>query len=260
MTRVFHWRSWSVFLLVLGLGRVLAAEQYEGVAYVRGTERVVYRETDWLFERDGTAQRLVLYRCPDGKPFARKIVHYAPSAAAPDFDFLDARDGYREGVRTEKGVRQIFVQENAHTPLKTRALPDNADAVLDAGFDTFVRTHWADLMAGRSPRIPFLIPSRFAFLNFEISAVGGRENGRDERRLKMKLASWYGFALPAIELVYDADGRRLQEFYGVGTIRDASGRNQDVRIVFPSSDIHDDIPASAIDHAAAEPLLSRCVR
>ena len=42
---------------------------------------------------EGVARRLVLYRCPDGRAFARKTVVERPAAQAPDFDFEDARDG-----------------------------------------------------------------------------------------------------------------------------------------------------------------------
>jgi len=135
---------------------ISAAERYEGIAYLRGTDRIAYRETHFVFERDATHQRLVLYRCANGTPFGRKWVREAPSAVAPDFDYEDARDGYREGVRTEQGARRVFVRENAHAALETRPLPASADGVLDAGFDAFVRGHWQDLAAGRAPRLDLI--------------------------------------------------------------------------------------------------------
>ena len=104
---------WLLALLALsGPAMPLAAERYEGIAYSHGTDRIVYRETHWLFDRDGTQQRLVIYRCADGTPFGRKWVGAAPSATAPDFDYEDARDGYREGVRTEKNARLVFVSHD----------------------------------------------------------------------------------------------------------------------------------------------------
>src|SRR5580700_7951675 len=128
------------FLSLAAIAMVLhATERSEGIAYARGSDQIVFRETDGLFTREGISQRLVLYRCPGGAPFGRKWVRDVPSAVAPDFDFTDARDGYHEGVRTERGVRQIFVQENAHSPMQVKPLPADPNAVLDAGFDAFVR-------------------------------------------------------------------------------------------------------------------------
>jgi len=235
-----------------------AAERYEGIAYVRDTDRIAYRETHWLFEGGGTHQRLVLYRCADGTPFGRKWLREVPSAVAPDFDYQDARAGYREGVRTEQGARVVFVRENARAALETRPLPASAAGVLDAGFDAFVREHWQDLAAGRAPHLDFLIPSRFEYLPFALSGVHDTTlDGKPARRFKMRLAGWYGFALPGIDLTYDRAGR-LMEFDGVGNVRDAAGKNQHVRIVFPADAVRNNAPESEIAHAAAEPLASRC--
>ena len=245
-------------LACAGPATLYAAERYEGVAYVRGTDRIAYRETHWLFERDGAHQRLVLYRCADGTPFARKWVREAPSPVAPDFDYEDARDGYREGVRTEQGARMVFVRENARAALETRPLPASADGVLDAGFDAFVREHWQDLAAGRTPHLDFLIPSRFEYLPFALSGVHDTAlDAKSARHLKMRLAGWYGFALPGIDLTYDSAGR-LMEFDGVGNVRDAEGRSQTVRIVFPADAMRSDVPDGEITQAGAQSLASRC--
>jgi hypothetical protein len=130
--------------------------------------------------------------------------------------------------------------------------------VLDAGFDAFVREQWQDIAAGRAPRLDFLIPSRFEYLPFALS--GPHEvtwDGKPARRFNLKLAGWYGFFLPGIDLTYDRAGR-LMEFDGVGNVRDAAGRNQNVRIVFPAETMRSDVPPSEIARAAAEPLASRC--
>ena len=57
--------------LALAMARqAMAIEHYEGLAYEKKSGKLLYRESHWLQE----GQRLVLYRCPDGKPFARKKV------------------------------------------------------------------------------------------------------------------------------------------------------------------------------------------
>lgn len=235
-----------------------AAERYEGTAYVRGTDRIAYRETHWLFDRDGARERLVLYSCADRMPFGRKWVREVPSAIAPDFDFEDALAGYREGVRSDQGRRVVFVRENAHAALETRPLPARADGVLDAGFDAFVRRHWKDLDAGRAPRLDFLIPSRFEFLPFALSGVHDTTvDGAPARQFKLRLAAWYGFAAPSIDLTYDRAGR-LMEFDGLANVRDGAGKNQDVRIVFPAAQVQSDVSDAEIVRAAAVPLVSRC--
>ena len=72
----------------------------------------------------------------------------------------------------------------------------------------------------------------------------------------MTLDRWYGFAAPAIELTYALQDRWLLEFAGVRTIRDSSGRHQDVRIEFPERAVAG-LSAREIAALAAAPLASR---
>lgn len=248
----------AALILLLAASAPLAAQQrYEGTAHAPGSGAVLYREAHWLYRDGGTPARLVLYRCPSGAPFARKIVRERGGAIAPGFDFEDARTGYREGVRERSGRREAYVQESAGAPLRARPLDLPADTVIDAGFDAYVRRHWDALADARGRVVPFLIPSRARAYDMRIAAAGdARDAGRQVRRLRMRLAAWFGFALPDVVLTYDVRERRLLRFEGVGSIRDGRGRNQAVRIEFP------DAPAatsqSAVDAAARQPLVARC--
>ena len=236
-----------------------AGERHEGIAYARGTDHVLYRETHWYYDTGGIGQHLVLYRCPDGKPFARKQLRESPSAIAPDYDFVDGRDGHREGVRTRGGKRVAYVQENAGTPAKAEAIRVPTGGVIDAGFDAAVRQRWQVLASGSEVTIPFLLPSRHDFLPLRLTGSSqGRSDGESVLKLRMSLARWYGFVLPAIELVYSLDDRRLMEFNGIGSIRDGDGDYLDVRIVFPPSDLVAHAAEPEIASAAVVPLDGQC--
>ena len=233
------------------------ATRQEAIAYARKGEAVLYRESHWRYRQDGTARRLVLYRCADGQAFARKTVVERPTAQAPDFAFEDARDGYREGVRSTAGGRLVYVQETAGGRAKERAVTAPTGAVIDAGFDASVRLHWDALRAGRPVTQPFLLPSRFDFVPVRLDpGPSVRWNGIPARRLSMKLDRWYGFVAPTMQLTYAEADQRLLEFAGIATIRDAKGRHQDVRIVFP----HPAAPADAraLQQALATPLVRQC--
>ena len=229
----------------------------EATAYARKGDTVLYRESHWRYRQEGAARRLVLYRCPDGRAFARKTVVERAAAQAPDFDFEDARDGYREGVRSGGRGRVVYVREAAGAPSKERALTVPAGAVIDAGFDASVRLHWDALRAGRDVTQPFLLPSRFAFMPVKLDPGDVvRWNGVPALRMSMKLDRWYGFVAPTMQLTYASADQRLLEFAGIATIRDDKGRHQDVRIAFPeppaAADLH------ALKTAMATPLVTRC--
>lgn len=229
----------------------------EATAYARKSEAVVYRESHWRYRQEGAARRLVLYRCPDGRAFARKTVVERGAAQAPDFDFEDARDGYREGVRSSGRGRVVYVRETSEARTREQVVPVPAGAVIDAGFDASVRLHWDALRAGRDVTQPFLLPSRFAFVPVKLDpGPVVRWNGIPAQRMSMKLDRWYGFVAPTMQLTYANADQRLLEFAGIATIRDSKGRHQDVRIVFPQPAA----PATtqALQAALATPLVRAC--
>ncbi|KRA48745.1 hypothetical protein [Pseudoxanthomonas sp. Root630] len=231
----------------------------EARAYARKGDTLLYRESHWRYRQDGLAHRLVLYRCPDGRAFARKTVVERASAQAPDFDFEDARDGYREGVRSGPRGRSVYVRTSADATTRERAIALPAGGVIDAGFDASVRLHWDALRAGREVDQPFLLPSRMAYVPVSLRpGAAVRWQGIPAQRLTMRLDRWYGFIAPTMQLTYADADQRLLEFAGIATIRDAAGKHQDVRIVFP--DPPTPAGADALRQARATPLVRTCGR
>ncbi|GAB2590763.1 hypothetical protein ISP15_16790 [Dyella jejuensis] len=231
-------------------------QHYEGTAtHVDG--HVIYEEEHFLFDDHGVRTRLVLYRCPSGQPFARKWVRDVPNAEAPDFDLVDARTGYREGVRGSQGKREIYVQADRDAPLRSAPLAEYANAVIDAGFDAYVRDHWNDLGTSSGTRIVFAVPSRLDYVALRLDDANSGARG-SVRHLRLSMDAWYGFAVPSIELTYATADRRLLRFEGLSNIHDAAGKEQRVRIDFSRSA---SVPAPSpqdIQRAAALPLAQTC--
>lgn len=225
-------RAISLFALVaLAVpGSASATQRYEGFAYAVDGQALLYRESHWL---DG-ATRIVLYRCPDGKPFARKRVETGDQMAAPDFITDDARDGYREGVRGTAPDFEVFVRSKASVSEKSKSIDKPSNAIIDAGFDAFIIENWDSMAVGAKRSVQFLIPSRLGYMPFTISRRPDADvAGVKARRFQLKLGAWYGFALPAIDVAYAIDGKRLLQYQGLGNIRSNKGDNLSVRIEFP---------------------------
>lgn len=253
------WPAGFVLLvLLLASTAAPAAQRYAGSAYSRDGGRLLYREVHWRYRRGGQPRQLVLYQCPDGRPFARKRLAGAPDDAMPDFDFVDARSGYREGAHRQGDRLRVYVQRGVHASRRSAVLPLKRDAVVDAGFDAYVRTHWQSLARG-DVTVPFLLPSHLDYVGIRLGAARDERTAHGGvRHLRMRLAAWYGFAVPAIHLAYSLEGHRLLRFEGIGSIRDGHGHNQDVRIDFPASARDDDVPQSQVDAALATRLDGRC--
>ena len=226
-------------------------QRYTGEAFdAKG--RLAYRETHYLDRRTAQTQRVVVYQCPDGRAFARKRV--AGAGVAPDFRFVDGRDGYEEGVAGAGSGREVFWRTGEGQAMRRKPVAQLRADVFDAGFDAFVRRHWDNLARGETVRAQFLIPSRLEAL--PISLRPDPSAPRGELALRMRLDAWYGFAAPELRLRYRVQDRWLASFEGPGTIRDARGKHQPVRIEFARA------PQAAsvadLQAAQARPLASSC--
>ncbi|WP_019938742.1 hypothetical protein [Bordetella sp. FB-8] len=260
--RITHWPIALLlaahFLPAAHAAPAAAAQHYVGLAYARDGGKLVYSEEHWVVRNRGAQQHIVLYRCPNGKPFARERLDGGIEDAAPDFEFEDSRSGYIEGVTGRGDERQVYVRSSLGAPRRTAQLPTPRNAVIDAGFDAYLRSHWKALGAGQDTEVAFLVPSRLKYLHLAIRTSDATYQGQPARRFKLSLNAWYGFVLPSIEVTYSIKERRLLRFEGIGNIHSDQGDTQQVRIEFPANRRYGPPSALQIDHAETEPLVSRC--
>ena len=227
--------SVSLLLLCPALASAQTVQRQEGRAYAANGDTLLYRETHWLQGSQQAQSRLVLYRCADGRPFARKWMTPQGSPQTPDFSLEDGRDGYQEGVRGDGAGRSVYVRDSADAAPVSRTLDVPAGAVVDAGFDVAVRRHWAELLQGRAVAFQFLLPSRQRLVPLKLQRTGALTwKGQPAQQLQMKLDAWFGFAVPAVTLVYASADQRLLQFSGTGNVRDHNGRYPQVRVEFPT--------------------------
>ncbi|KTF40749.1 hypothetical protein [Xanthomonas translucens] len=240
----------SLCIAVLGAAAPAQAMlHYDGLAYAPDGQQLLYRESHWL--RDDGA-RLVLYRCADGTAFARKRI--ADGSIAPDFELVDARSGYREGVRHAGKGRVMFSQRDGQ-PERSAPLPATAaPQVIDAGFDAFLRLHWDALGQGTPQRVSFVLPSALRTLDFQIKPAAVDAG---VQRYTLAVDAWYGGVLPNIAVAYTRGDRRLLEFRGIGNVRDARGRYAQVRIEFPER-LRGQADDDAWNQAVQQPLVAQC--
>lgn len=251
----------GALLAVIGVATAHAgARSYEGYAYSENGDTLLYRESHWLYTANGVGEQLILYRCADGAPFARKRVDSASGPATPDFEMVDARNGYREGAHTRDGRREAFIQADAQAPQRTVTVSFRENTVIDAGIDAFVRANWDSLSdAGITP-LSFLVPSQLGYVDFSAKKLrDGRLGERDVRWFRFSLASWYSFAAPHLEFGYDLHTRDLREYRGPSNIHIDGSSRTNVRIDFPPAERRMDVAQEEIERAAGMPLTGRCL-
>lgn len=206
---------------------------YSGTAKAPHRDDVLYGEHHVLrFDGGRLQERVVLYTCHDGSAFARKRITYR-DLLAPDFELEDTATHYREGVRSDAGRRVVFFKSATGSEQKA-ALPQVEELVADAGFDEFVKKHWAELLTNTPVRFDFLVPSTLGDHRFQVDHL--RTDGSSGRPLevfRLRLAGWWGRLLPTIDVYYDAKDRVLTRYDGLSNLRAPGGSNMKADIHFP---------------------------
>ena len=223
-----------------------------------GGGALLYREQHLLRSvGERPRERLVLYRCPGGGAFARKHLDYTASAQAPAFALEDRRAGYAEGMRRNGARVELYSRARGDAAERSAALPA-APAVVDAGFDEFVRAHWPRLLGGEALPLRFALPARGRALSFQLQRLrAARVAGEDAEWFRLRLGGLLGLVAPHIDVAYGARSRRLLRFEGLSNLRDAGGKRQlHAHIDFPAPPR----PASEAQWRAAlaEALVEAC--
>ena len=253
----------AALVLLAAPGALQATDlAFTGYARDRETRQLRYVESHFVRNAGQKGEsRIVLYRCANGtETFARKDLSYGEVREEPEFTFIDGRSGYTEGLRRTAGGPVVFQREAATAPAREARVPANVAIVSDAGFDEFVRKHWAELEAGKTVRFPFLIPSRLDFLTFKVKK--NREEpveGALSSVIRLNLSGVIGWFLPYSEVSYRKSDQVLMRYEGLTNIRDAQGSNMVALIEFPAKERRTlAAGGAALETQKLVPLVARC--
>ncbi|MEY3977095.1 MAG: hypothetical protein RLZZ33_2150 [Pseudomonadota bacterium] len=254
------WICWLATLMVASPAQAARELVKTGYARTKESGRLLYIESHFVREAGTAAEnRVVLYRCGFGGPvFARKELSYQSQRHTPDFNMIDTRSGYAEGVRrTAQGLR-AYSQLNATSPRRETTVALRPNLVIDAGFDDFVRLNWRELEAGKAVSFPFLVPSQLTTYNFKIRKH--REvtiEGSTASVIRLNLSGVLAWFTPYIEVSYRQADQVLMRYEGLTNIRNADGELLEAVIDFPSNERRL-LPQLDLRGPRIEPLVSRC--
>lgn len=78
-------------------------------------------------------------------------------------------------------------------------------AIIDAGFDAYVREHWTTLLGGKTLHVAFLVPSRREWMDFSVRRIDASKTAAQGAAVfRLRLGSWFGFMLPHVDVRYTA--------------------------------------------------------
>jgi len=220
----------------------------------------IYDEEHYLrLSENRLVERVVLYRCPRGKPFARKRMRVDDNPLVPSFELSDARIGYVEGVQRSAKLTQVYFRPGRDAPEQREQLEQAAELVADAGFDEFVRKHWSTLMRGEKARLDFVVPSRLEAVSFKLNHLRSEPYaGVDAEVFRLSVSGIVGWLVSGIDVWYSAQDRQLLRFDGLSNIRNPDGDNYKARIEFPTEARKPQVDGEMFKAATEVPLVSGC--
>jgi hypothetical protein len=253
VSNLLLWMSASAFALDAYRGN-------EGMAFELSSGKMIYSEQHFLHLRDNAlVERVTLYRCPNGKPFGRKLLQTKGKAQMPEFETTDTRLGYREGLQTRAKGLTVFYQSSLKKPEKSELLDAKRVMVADAGFDEFVRLNWTALTQGKAVALDFIVPSQLDYLGFKVKWLRKSTfNGEAVQVFKLAPSGILGWVTSGIDVSYADSDRSLRSFSGLSNLRDLSGDNYEAKIDFPRNKETNYPDQSAMQSAKTASLVNSC--
>lgn len=258
-------RLWRVLAVALtfvahpsaALGETLV--HYQGIAREPSGTRVAYLEEHYVRRKDDrVTDRLVIYTCADGRPFARKQLNYEKSLLVPELKMNDARAGMNIALNTTTGRRELTVSTRDDPAPRHHTVPVDPDVVADAGFNELLLQRWDPLIRGEDVTFRIVLLGSGAVHRLKAEHVEHLTGAGEERdHFRVALGGLLGLIAPSIDVWYSTRGHMLRRYEGISNLRDERGRQLRVVIDFPAAP-----PAAATEadwqRAIERPLVTSC--
>lgn len=226
-------------LLLLAASTGAAADtltrRFYGYAYDLDTGRYLYTEVhEQRFEGDRWLGGSIRYVAPDGREIGVKVLDFAADPFVPVYDYQLPQLGYREGITAVGG--RITMHRTSGGKTRTASAPHEPPVAADAGFDTFLRAHFEQLLEGRTVTFTFVAAGTLDTFKFRARRIGDATfEGRRAVQFKVEADSLLRLVAPELYLTYDIERRRLLEYRGPSNVLDPKTEAlYKTRIVYPA--------------------------
>ena len=208
---------------------------YEGIAMDAKTGLPLYKEEHEEISENGICIGLrTVFRDVHNNVIAKRTVSFRDNETIPNFQMEDERDGYLEGARVSGDSVHLFWRKNHKSTLNETTVLIPEPAVVDAGFNNFVKLHWDELLEGSTLEFNFGAAFALDYYRFRIFKKSGTiVDGRERVVMQCDIDNFLVrlFVKPIV-LTYDVETRRLVEYEGISNINDDRGKSHFVRIQY----------------------------
>jgi hypothetical protein len=223
--------------LLFGFKTIKDSTNYAGTACDLSNKSNVYYTEEYSEQLvDGKhVQTSIVYKDKAGKTFAGKTLNYSDDKIKPDFRMEDRRTGYIEGAEVIGNTIKVFYKEANNKPLNSKILTVPGTAIIDGGFNYYVKDKWNDIVKGADIHFNFVVPERLDYYSFRI--VKDKEivcNGKPAYVFRMEPGNYIlRQIIDPIVLTYEKSTKRLIKYEGISNLNDNKGKRYIVSIVYP---------------------------
>jgi hypothetical protein len=222
---------------LLGLQGLFALEtkKFNGEAFdLKTGKRLYYDHHEEFYENGKHIYSIIQYKDVNGKVFAKKRIVFQKNGPRADFKLEDFRDGYIEGAEVNGDQIKFIYRKNGKEDIKEAVITAPNNAVLDGGFDFFVRENWDFILAGNKKLLNICAPSQQDCFKFIVYKTGeGKRKDTDVIYMTVELNNpILAVFVKPILLVYAKDTKKLLQYDGISNINNEDGKSHVVRITY----------------------------
>ena len=210
----------------------IETDSYTGYAYKDGVKKPVYTEKFTDKTIDGKpSETTTKYYDASNKLIAQRTLNFSKSKFAPDFKTEDFRTGYQEGAEMKGKKFRLFFKESKDDKLKEKTISIPSPAVVDGGFNQYIKANWSELEKGKALVFNFAVASRLDYYKMRTVRISSTDKTmkvkiEPERKILRMLAS-------PIVVNYDKSTKRILSYEGISNIGDKNGDNFTIKLVYP---------------------------
>ncbi|MDD2565065.1 MAG: hypothetical protein PHU27_12700 [Salinivirgaceae bacterium] len=210
---------------------------FNGFAKEVSTHKLLYEEVHTeIYSADKHNKTETKFLDENKKIIASRILDFSNSMISPQYSLEDHRTGAYEAVTNRSGKFLIQYKENrdAETISESITVPD--PAVVDGGFNYFVKSKWNQLMQGETVGFNYISTARQEYYRFQLTIDKSSSNRSSNLVLvKMEPTNYFLRALlDPIYITYNKNTRRIVQYSGISNIKDKEGKTQVAVLTYPT--------------------------
>ena len=208
---------------------------YNGIAKNISTLNMLYEEVhNEIFTADKHNKTETMFLDENKKIIASRTLDFSDSKISPKYSLEDYRTGGYEAVTVQNGAFLIQYKENSNSETISKLLNVPDPAVVDGGFNYFVKAKWNQLMSGETVNFNYISTARQEYYRFQIT-IENSTISSNTVNMKMEPTNYFLRALlDPIYITYNKNTRRIVQYSGISNIKDNEGKAQMAVLTYPT--------------------------